>query len=80
MGAEMTVDELQTPEEFREAVGALAGEIVRMSDVLKAQGELLQGMDLRIKALTALVDHHHQVLTKLAGLPPRPKEEVSRAN
>ena len=43
------------------------------NQLIAAMGELVRGMDTRIRALTALVDHHHEVLTKLAGLPPRPK-------
>jgi hypothetical protein len=64
---------IETPEQIREAVGLLAAEVVRAEEVTKALGTLTAAMDLRIRALTALVDHHHEVLTKLAGLPPRPK-------
>ena len=41
--------------------------------LIAAMGQIVQGMDARIRLLTGLVDHHHEVLTKLAGLPPRPK-------
>jgi hypothetical protein len=64
---------LETPEEIREAIGLLARELVNLKDVQTVQGKLLTAMDPRIRALTALVDHDHEVLTKLAGLPPRPK-------
>ena len=51
----------------------LAAEVVRLAEVQQAQGKLIVNMDQRIKALTALIDHHHDVLTNLAGLSPRPK-------
>ena len=55
----------ETAEDLERIVG-------EQNEAIKKLGELVQAMDTRIKALTALVDHHHQVLTKLAGLPPRP--------
>jgi hypothetical protein len=64
---------LETPEQIREAIGVLARELVNLKEVQTAQGKLVEAMDPRIRALTALLDHHHAVLTKLAGLPPRPK-------
>jgi hypothetical protein len=53
--------------------------VAEQTAVITALGELVRGMDLKVKALVALVDHHHEVLTKLAGLPPRPTED-NRAN
>jgi hypothetical protein len=64
---------LENAEQFREAVGVLATELVSLKEMQMATAKLVEGMDARIKALTALIDHHHEVLTKVAGLPPRPK-------
>ena len=66
---------LETPEEFREAVSVLARELVSLRELQVATAQLVQAIDPRIRALTALVDHHHKLLTKIAGLPPRPKED-----
>jgi hypothetical protein len=67
-----TVVKLETAEEFREAIGVLAAELVSLKEMQVATAKLVQAMDPRIRALTALLDHHHEVLTKLAGLPPKP--------
>lgn len=64
---------IETAEDLERIVAA-------QTAAIKAMGELVKGMDLRIKALTALVDHHHQVLTKLAGLPPRPEGDHPLVN
>jgi hypothetical protein len=66
---------LATPEQIREAIGVLAAELVNLREMQTATAKLVQGMDTRIKAMTGLVDHHHTILTKLAGLPPRPKRD-----
>ena len=67
--------QLETLEQISEAIGAFALEITRQHDVIEAMGELVKAMDARIKMVTVLVDYDHEVLTKLVGLPPRPKEE-----
>jgi hypothetical protein len=64
---------LETQEQIREAIGLLASELVNLREMQVATAQLVQAMDPRIRALTALLDHHHEVLTKVAGLPPRPK-------
>jgi hypothetical protein len=66
---------LETPEQLREAIGLLASELVKLRELQVATAKLVEAMDTRIRALTALVDHHHTVLTKFAGLPPRPKRD-----
>jgi hypothetical protein len=62
---------LETEEEFREAIGVLAAEVVRLKEVLEAQGELVRAMDARITTLTTLVDIQQATLegrrAKLAG-------------
>jgi hypothetical protein len=64
---------LESADGLREAIGVLAAELVNLKEVQEAQGELLKAMDTRVRTLTGLLDHHHEVLTKVAGLPPRPK-------
>jgi hypothetical protein len=66
----MTVDELQTLEEFREAIAVLAAESVRQKEVIEAQGELLKEMDASIKTLVKLVDIHQAMLEKRKEPPP----------
>ena len=53
---------LETPEELREAIGVLAAEIVRLKEVIEANGELLKLMDIRITTLTKLIDSHQHRL------------------
>lgn len=64
---------LETFEQVQDAIGVLAAEVVRLGEVQQAQGKLIMNIDARIKALTALIDHLHDALTKLAGLPQRPR-------
>jgi hypothetical protein len=64
---------LESPEQTREAIGVLATELVNLKELQVATAKLVEAMDPRIRALTVLLDHHHAVLTKVAGLPPRPK-------
>jgi DNA anti-recombination protein RmuC len=64
---------LENAEQFSEAIGTLAQGEVELEARVKALTGLVQAMDQRLKALTALLDHHHTILTKIAGLPPRPK-------
>jgi hypothetical protein len=64
---------LETPEHFREAVAVLAAELVSLREMQQGTAMLVQMMDTRIRALTGLIDHHHAVLTKIGGLPPRSK-------
>jgi hypothetical protein len=71
---------LETPEDFREAVGTLAQGQVELVARVTALTQLVQAMDTRLKALTGLVDHDHAVLTKMAGLPSRQKEDDFNAN
>jgi hypothetical protein len=66
---------LETAEDFREAVAVLAQELVSLREMQATTAKLVQAMDARIRALTGLIDHHHAVLTKIAGLPPRPKRD-----
>ena len=73
----MTDETVTTPEDFREAVGVLAAELVNMKAVQEAQGKLLQGMDQRIKLLTALVDADHRALQAHGMVPPPQKGCVS---
>lgn len=68
---------LETTEQFSEAIGTLAQGEVELEARVKALTELVHAMDTRIKALTGLLDHHHAVLTKIAGLPPRPKGHLN---
>jgi hypothetical protein len=68
-----------TPQRLRDGIDVLARHQVELETVVKSMGELCKAMDLRIRALTGLVDYHHELLTKLAGLPPRPKGDP-RAN
>jgi hypothetical protein len=75
----LKLDLQQLSDGFLETIWDLRSEIAQLKEVQAAQGKLLVGMDSRIKALTALVDHHHTILTKVAGLPPRPKGDP-RAN
>ena len=44
---------LETEDDFREALGVCAAEIVQLKEVQHAQGELLKAMDLRIRLLTS---------------------------
>jgi hypothetical protein len=67
------VVKLETPAQIREAIGVLAAEVVSLREMQTATAQLVQAMDPRIRALTALLDHHHEVLTKIAGLPQRTK-------
>jgi hypothetical protein len=46
---------LQTAEQFREAIGVCAAEIVNLKRVQHAQGKLLKAQDKRIKDLTKIV-------------------------
>ena len=64
---------LETFEQVQDAIGVLAAEVVRLGEVQQAQGKLIMNIDARIKALTALIDHLHDALTKLSGLPQRPR-------
>jgi hypothetical protein len=68
---------LDTPEAIREAIAVLAAELVSLKEMQVATTKLVQAMDTRIRALTSLIDYHHTVLTKIAGLPPRPKGDAS---
>jgi hypothetical protein len=67
-----TVVKLETAEQIREAIGVLARELVSLKEMQVAQGGLLQAIDQRVKMLTALIDHDHNVLEKLGMVPPRP--------
>jgi hypothetical protein len=71
-----TVDDLmEVVGKQNEAIFGL-GELVRLQDAqIKTQDAQIKDQDTRIKALVALVDYDHQVLSKLAGLPPRPKKD-----
>jgi hypothetical protein len=64
---------LDTPEQVREAVAVLAAELLRLREMEVATARLVQGMDARIKLLTALVDHLRGVLEKHGMVPPRPR-------
>jgi hypothetical protein len=75
-----TAVKLESADELREAIGVLAAELVNLKQVQEAQGKLVQAMDTRIRAVTGLIDHHHDILTKLAGLPPRQKGDVFNVN
>jgi hypothetical protein len=71
---------LETVADIREAFGVLAAELVSLKAAQEATTKLVQAMDTRVRALTGLIDHHHAVLTKIAGLPPRPKGDVFNVN
>ncbi len=68
----MSINDLNT-EQLREGIGVIAAEVLRLTEVQKSQGELIINMDARLKLLSALIDHLHDALTKLAGSPQRPK-------
>jgi hypothetical protein len=68
-----TAVKLETVEDIREAFGVLAAELLSLREMEVATARLAQGMDARIKLLTALVDHLHGVLGKHGMVPPRPK-------
>jgi hypothetical protein len=54
--------------------------VAEQTAAIVAMGQLVRGMDLRIKALTALVDHHHELFTKQGLAIPRPKGDTNLAN
>jgi hypothetical protein len=66
---------LETPEDFREGIAVLAKGHVDLEAVVKAQGELIRGMDARIKLLTALLDAHHDIFISKGWAKPRPKAD-----
>jgi hypothetical protein len=43
--------------------------------VITGLGELARAMDQRIKLLTALVDHHHDIFIAHGWATPRPKAD-----
>jgi hypothetical protein len=68
---------LTTPEDFAEAVGVLAKGQIELETRVTALTQLVQGMDARIKLLTALLDSHHDVLERHRMVPPRPKGHIN---
>jgi hypothetical protein len=72
---------LETPEQIREAIAVLAAELVSLREMQVATARLVEAMDPRIRALTALVDHDHGVLEKHGMVPPQqPKAGNSNVN
>jgi hypothetical protein len=49
--------------------------VAEQTATIKALGELVRGMDARIRALTALLDIHHEIFIAHGWAKPRPKEE-----
>ena len=45
--------------------------VAEQNATIKGLGELVKGMDARIKLLTALIDNHHDVLIKNGLAKPR---------
>ena len=62
---------LETPEELREAIGVLAKEIVRLEEVVKAQGELMRGMDQKNQLLIRMNDNHERRIEVLEATKPK---------
>ena len=56
-----------------ETIEQLEAELADMRGILKRLGLVVEGMDARLRAQQTLIDLDHAVLTKIAGLPPRPK-------
>jgi hypothetical protein len=69
MGNELV--KLENAEDFREAIGVLARGHTELEAVVKQQGELLRGMDSRIRTLTALIDNHQRVFEKQGWALPQ---------
>lgn len=63
---------LESADQFREAVGILAVEVVRLKEVQAAQGELLKRLDERLRLLVKATD-------ALVG-PPKPSGGRDVAN
>jgi hypothetical protein len=49
--------------------------VAEQTATIHALGALLKGMDQRIKLLTALVDHHHDIFIAHGWATPRPKAD-----
>ena len=63
---------LETIEQLREAIGVLAREVLSVKSIPLATEKLVRGMDARIRTLTRLVDHLHNILEKNGMVPPLP--------
>jgi hypothetical protein len=66
-----TAAKLKTEEGVREAFGVFAAELLNLREMEVATARLTQGMDARIKLLTALVDSLRNVLERHGMVPPR---------
>jgi hypothetical protein len=49
--------------------------VAEQTKAIKGLGELVKGMDDRIKLLSALIDHHHGLFVSKGWAPPRPKAD-----
>jgi ABC-type uncharacterized transport system ATPase subunit len=47
--------------------------VAEQTKAIKGLGELVKGMDARIKLLSALIDHHHDLLIRAGLAKPRPE-------
>jgi hypothetical protein len=72
-----TAVKLETPEDLREAFGVLAAELLNLREMELGTAKLAQGMDARIKLLTALVDSLRSVLERHGLVPPRPTGDLN---
>jgi hypothetical protein len=52
---------IETSSDLEEVIGA-------QNRAIQAMGELLRGMDLKIKTLVTLVDNHQLVIKQLTGI------------
>jgi hypothetical protein len=67
------VAKIETIEDLEKIVADQTAAIRVQTAAIHALGELVKGIDARVKLLTALVDSHHETLIKHGMAKPRPK-------